>query len=191
MDHRWPPDREGTGSVRMDDEELMMQAAAGDLDAFEEVVRRHQQDALNVAYRFLADQTLAEDVVQDAFLKVLASARRYRPTARFRTYLYTIVWHLCVDVHRRKRSQPIESLPVRQDPAPGPAQAAQDAERAALVRQAVQELSPRQRMALVLKHFENLSYAEIGHALECSPTAVDALLVRAKRRLKQRLKHLL
>jgi RNA polymerase sigma-70 factor (ECF subfamily) len=80
---------------------------------------------------------------------------------------------------------------VREDPAAGPVRSAEEAERAALVREAVQELPPRQRMALVLKHFEGMSYEEIGHALECSPTAVDALLVRAKRRLQEKLKGLL
>ena len=175
----------------VEDEQLMMRAAKGDMDAFEELVERHQQTALNVAYRFLGDRDLAQDAAQDAFLKVLAAASRYRPSARFRTYLYGVIWHLCVDVYRKRRDRPLEGAPVREDPAAGPVRSAEEAERAALVREAVQELPPRQRMALVLKHFEGMSYEEIGHALECSPTAVDALLVRAKRRLQEKLKGLL
>ena len=81
------------------DEDLMLQVAGGDMDAFEVLVRRHQQSSLNVAYRFLTNRTHAEDVVQDAFLKVLAAAPRYRPTAKFRTYLFSVIWHLCVDRH--------------------------------------------------------------------------------------------
>jgi RNA polymerase sigma-70 factor (ECF subfamily) len=174
-----------------DDEQLMMQAGEGDMDAFEELVIRHQQSALNVAYRFLGERALAEDAVQEAFLKLLASAGRYRPTARFRTFLYSVLWHVCVDFHRKKHPGPLDTAPAPEDPAPGPAQAALDGERADLVRQAVQELPARQRMALVLKHFDGMSYEEIAQMLECSPTAVDALLVRARRRLQERLKGLL
>ena len=171
-----------------EDGQLMLRAAAGDMDAFEALVERHQQVALNVAFRFLGDRTLAEDAVQEAFLRLLASASRYQPTAAFRTYLYTVVWHICVDVYRKRRPESLEALPAQEDPGPGPVQAAVESERAELVREAVQELPPRQRMALVLKHFEGMSYDEIGAALDCSPTAVDALLIRAKRRLAEKLK---
>jgi len=174
-----------------EDEELMMRAGKGDMDAFDELVSRNQRTALSVAYRFLGRQSLAEDAVQEAFLKVLAGASRYRPTARFSTYLYGVIWHICVDFYRKKRTESLDDVPARQDPGPDPAQAALAGERADLVRQAVQELPPRQRMALVLKHFENLSYEEIGRTLECSPTAVDALLVRAKRKLQERLRDVL
>ena len=129
--------------------------------------------------------------MQEAFLKVLAGAKRYRPSARFSTYLYGVIWHICVDYYRKKRTESLEDFSVYQDPAPDPAQTALENERAALVRQAVQGLPARQRMALVLKHFEDLSYEEIGRALECSPTAVDALLVRAKRKLQERLRDIL
>lgn len=173
------------------DEQLMMRAAEGDMDAFEELVQRHQRVSLNVAYRFLADAAQAEDIVQEAFLRVLAAASRYRPAAGFRTYLYNVIWHLCVDHYRKRRPQSLDLLPAREDPSAGPAELAAAQERAALVREAVGALPPRQRMALVLKHFEGLSYQEIGRALDCSPTAVDALLVRAKRKLKDRLRELL
>ena len=169
------------------DEELMAQAAEGNMDAFEEVVRRNQQTALNVAYRFLGDSALAEDVAQDAFLKVLAGASRYQPTARFSTYLYNVVWHLCIDIYRRKRPESLEFVPDREHDAPGPAQAALAGEQQALVRAAVQSLPPRQRMAIVLEHFEGLSYEEIARVIDCSPTAVDALLIRAKHGLKEML----
>ena len=173
------------------DEDLMLQVAGGDMDAFEELVRRHQQSSLNVAYRFLSDRTRAEDVVQDAFLKVLAAGPRYRPTAKFRTYLFNVIWHLCVDQYRRKRPDRLESEGLVVDAGPGPDGRVADAEQAARVREAVDALPPRQRMALVLKHFEGMSYEDIGRALDCSPRAVDALLVRAKRKLKEKLTGLL
>ncbi len=174
-----------------DDEQLMLRAGKGDMDAFEELVSRHQQVALSVAYRFLGERALAEDAAQEAFLRILAAAGRYRPSARFTTYLYSVIYHICVDISRRKHPVSLDALGARQGSAADPAQVAADGERDALVRQAIQELPSRQRMALVLKHFEHLSYEEIARALECSPTAVDALLVRAKRRLQERLKDLL
>ena len=173
------------------DEQLMAQVAAGDTDAFEEIVRRHQNHALNVAYHFLGNRDQAADVAQEAFLRVLAAAARYRPLATFRTYLHRIVWHLCVDVQRKKRPRTLESLPPAEDPTGGPEQAAIARERSALVRRAVRQLPARQRMALVLKHYENLSYQEIGRTLGCSSRAVDALLIRAKRKLKELLEGLI
>ena len=173
------------------DEELMTQAGEGDMDAFEELVLRHQRTALSVAYRFLGDSDLAEDVAQEAFLKILAAAGRYRPTARFGTYLYNVVWHLCVDLYRKKRAEPLEAPSRHAHDGPGPVQSALADERAALVRRAVQELPPRQRMALVLKHFEKQSYEQIARALQCSSRAVDSLLIRAKRKLEEQLRDLI
>ncbi len=169
------------------DEQLMLSAAEGDMDAFEDLVRRHQQSAVSVACRFLGDRALAEDVAQEAFLKILAGAGRYRPSARFRTYLYNVIWHLCVDAHRRRRPLRLESLPPRPSDSDGPADAALRDERSARVQAAIQGLPPRQRMALVLKHYEDMSYDEIGRTLRCSARAVDALLTRAKRKLREEL----
>jgi RNA polymerase sigma-70 factor (ECF subfamily) len=173
------------------DEELMSRVAGGDMDAFEDLVRRHQQSALNVAYRFVGDASRAEDIVQDAFLRLLAAAERYRPTAAFRTYLYNIIWHLCVDFYRKSRPVRLRPADARPDRSPGPAETALRRERADLVRRAVDALPPRQRMAVVLQHFEGMSYDEIAEALECSSSAVDALLVRARRKLKDALADML
>ncbi len=173
------------------DEDLMLQAAEGDMDAFEQLVRRHQQAALNIARRFLGRSSLAEDVAQEAFLKILAGARRYRPTARFRTYLYNVIWHLCVDSYRRKKPLALDALAPTPDAADRPDEAALRDERAEQVRRAVDELPPRQRMALVLKHFEDMSYEEIAEVMDCSASAVDALLSRARAALRQTLGGLL
>jgi RNA polymerase sigma-70 factor (ECF subfamily) len=173
------------------DEELMMQAAEGDMDAFEQLVQRHQRSALSTARRFLGRSALAEDVAQEAFLKILAGASRYRPTARFRTYLYNVIWHLCVDSFRRKRPLALDTLALPQEAGDAPDEAALRGERGELVRRAVDELPARQRMALVLKHFEGMSYDEIAEVMECSAGAVDSLLSRARTSLRDSLKDLL
>ena len=173
------------------DEELMMRAAEGDMDAFEQLVQRHQRAALNIAHRFLGRSSLAEDVAQEAFLKILAGASRYRPTARFRTYLFNVVWHLCVDAFRRKTPLALDALPPTADAADGPDEAALRGERSDIVRRAVDGLPLRQRMALVLKHFEGMSYEEISEVMDCSPGAVDSLLSRARSALRETLRDVL
>ncbi|MFO7956434.1 MAG: sigma-70 family RNA polymerase sigma factor [Candidatus Brocadiia bacterium] len=173
------------------DQELMQRAGDGDMDAFEELVRRHQQSAVSIAYHFLGDATQAEDVAQEAFLKILDAADRYEPTAAFRTYLHNVIWHLCVDIYRKKAPRTLDGLPAREDDRRGPEQVALADERSAAVEEAVRQLPSRQRMAVLLQHFEGMSYEEIAEALDCSASAVDSLLVRARRNLRDRLKGLL
>lgn len=172
------------------DEQLMAAVARGDMDAFEDLVRRHQQTALNVAYRFLGNQGDAEDAAQEAFLRILDRAAAYRPTAKFRTYLCSIVTRLCIDTYRKKRPRPAEDLGLAEDRQDTPSEALAREESARLVRKAVDALPPRQRAALVLKHFEQMSYVEIAGALGCSERAVESLLVRAKQKLKKSLRKL-
>src|SRR6516164_3585667 len=93
------------------DEELMTAASAGDLRAFEQLVQRHQSSAWQAAYRFLGDATEAEDIAQEAFLKIFDAAPRYQPTAAFRTYLYRVVTRLCLDFAQKKRPLYTQFLP--------------------------------------------------------------------------------
>jgi RNA polymerase sigma-70 factor (ECF subfamily) len=172
------------------DEQLMMRAARGEMDAFEELVRRHQDTAVGVAYRYLGNRTLAEDIAQEAFLKILDAAERYKPTAKFTTYLYGVVWRLCVDTYRKKTSLNWDTRTPRAGDSAAPDERMQREETADRVRQALAQLPPRQRMALVLQHYEGMSYEEIGQALECSPSAVGALLTRARDTLRTRLENL-
>jgi len=173
------------------DEELMSAVAGGDIDAFDELVRRHQQAALDIAYRFLGDRDEAEDLAQEAFLKILDRAGSYRPSASFRTYLYRVLVNACLDYRRKKRPVPVESLPPVADGGDDPAAALERRQKSELVRRAIDVLPARQRMALILQHYEGLSYEEIAASLRCSRSAVESLLVRAKRTLRDMLKGLL
>ena len=166
------------------DEQLMSAAAAGDMDAFEQLVRRHQQGAINVAFRLLGNADRAEDTAQEAFLRVLESAPRYRPTASFRTYLYRILTRLCIDQYRRRQPTTHGALDTFSNGDETALETLLRRERAGRVRQAIERLPVRQRVALVLQHYEGLSYEEIAAVMKCSTSSVDALLVRAKRKLK-------
>ena len=165
----------------------MLAAASGDLDAFGELVRRHQRSAWNVAWRMLQDPNEAEDVAQDAFLKILNAAPRYRPTASFRTYLYRVVSRLCLDRLRKKHPIYTDRLPPSVSGDPGPPEQIGRQEAAADVRRAVDALPPRQRMALVLRHFEELSYKGIAEAMDTSVKSVERLLSRGRNELAEAL----
>jgi len=169
------------------DEELMLAVGKGDLGAFEEIVFRHQRFVWGIAYRFLCDRAEAEDIAQKAFLKLLEAAPRYRPTADFRTYLYQIVSRLCIDYARKKRPILSEGIAVRADSSFNPAANLIVKERAAEIRRAMDGLPPRQRMAVILKYYEGLSYAGIASAMGITVKAVERLLDRARTALRSRL----
>ena len=173
------------------DEDLMLAAGQDDLDAFEQIVLRHQAEAWRVAYRFTGDAAEAEDLAQDAFLKILDAAPRYRPTATFRTYFYRVLTRLCIDHQRKKRPVLASPFPNMPDTTSSPSAQADRAERDVLIQAALNSLPADYRMAVVLRYFEGLSGAEMAEAMGRSVKAVERLLSRAKSSLEPQLRHLL
>ena len=169
----------------LDSAELLMLAVGkGDLQAFEEIIRRHQAWAWKIAYRFLGHREEAEDVVQDAFLRLLDASGRYRPTASFKTYFYRIITRLCLDRAKKKQPLSVETIPDSPDPRPGVVEEMMLRETAVAVHAALDALSPTQRMAIVLRYYEGLNYEGIASALQTTPKAVERLLARARERLR-------
>ncbi|MFA4945048.1 MAG: sigma-70 family RNA polymerase sigma factor [Lentisphaeria bacterium] len=168
-------------------EELMLGVRDGDLFAFEQLVLRHQAEAWRVAYRFTGDAAEAEDLAQQAFLKVLDAAPRYTATAAFRTYLYQVVTRRCLDHRRKKRPVLMEVLPECATDAPTPGEEADAVERDQCIQSALAALPADYRMAVVLRYFEGLSAAEMAVAMGRSVKAVERLLARARDALAPRL----
>jgi len=168
-------------------EQLMQAVAAGDLGAFEEIVLRHQKQAWGVAYRFLGDPHAAEDVAQEAFLRILDAAPEYRPTAAFRTYLVRVVTRLCLDYAEKKRPVLADEPPDTVAYGPSPADQVEMVEREAAIQDALKTLPPNQRMAVVLRYFEGLGGAEIAGMMNISAKAVERLLARARESLESKL----
>ena len=169
------------------DEALMARVAGGDEQAFRALARRHLPRAVALARRILGNGADAEDVAQEAMLRVWTNAPRWQPLALFRTWLTRIVVNLCLD---RKRKVPFAALEAAGDivdPAPDAAaqQEAGDAER--LVDQAIAALPDRQRAAIVLTYREGLSNAQTAEVLDTTVKAVETLLVRAKQNLRDAL----
>lgn len=166
-------------------DELLVQATGrGDLLAFAEIVRRHQAWAWRIACRFLGDENEAADMVQEAFLRLLDAAGRYRPDARFRTYFHQIITRLCLDRAKKKQPLYLETIPDAPDPRPGPVDGLIRQETSAAVRLALDALPPNQRMAIVLRYYEDLNYEEIASALETTIRGVERLLARGRERLR-------
>lgn len=168
----------------------MVAVGEGDLDALGEIVLRHQEFVWGIAYRFLGDPAAAEDLVQETFLRVLRAASRYKPSAGFRTYLYQIVSRLCIDSARKKRPIFTDRPPEVVDDSPGLAASLVSKERETEIRKALDDLPPRQRMAIILRYYEELSYADIARTLGITVKAVERLLGRARATLQSTLSHI-
>ena len=177
----------------------MARVAKGDEDAFEILVNRHQTSVLNLIYRFIGDRTQAKDLAQEVFIRVWQSAKSYEPNAKFTTWIYRITANLCFNElksSRRKKwlqffrfgedqENTIEEVIV--DPSPSPEDLLLSREQSRRISGALQSLPENQRMALILKRYDDLSYQEIAQILGCSVSAVESLLVRAKRNLQEKL----
>lgn len=166
------------------DHDLMARVAQGDERAFHLLVRRHAADALRLARRILGSEALAEEIVQDALLRVWRNAPRWRPEAAFRTWLYRVVINLSLNARRRPADLPLGVAGDPADPAPDAVAALETRERDRKLAAAIDALPPRQRAAIVLTYQEGLGNAEVAAVLDTSVSATETLLVRAKRALR-------
>ena len=132
----------------------------------------------------------AEDVAQETFLRILEAACRYRAKATFRTYFYRVLTRLCIDRTRKKRITGIDGIPEVEDPSFGPAESLIEREHKAQIREAIDTLPQKQKTAIILKHYEDLSYLEIAQILGVTPKSVERLISRARASLQTRLSHL-
>src|SRR5690348_6266517 len=169
------------------DEALMLRVARGDERAFQLLSRRHTPVMLGLARRILGNAAEAEDVVQEAFIRVWTYAPRWRPLALFRTWLTRIVVNLCLDRKRRAPWVELEAAGDLIDPAPGAGEKAESDERERIVDAAIDKLPLRQRSAIVLTYTEGMSNAEVAEILDTSVSAVETLLVRGKQNLRRAL----
>ena len=203
--------QEGDGSFNAaltnDEQDIiwMMRVRTGDRHAFAELVEYHQQRVVGTVARMLgADAADAEDIGQQVFLRVWKSAARYEPTAKFTTWLYTITRNLVFNELRRRKHRPVSSLDaeptdgtfsgggdcaarLEDTQAPAPDATLLHAELQGAINAAIAQLPETQRMAVVLRRYEELSYEEIAGVLGLSVPAVKSLLFRARVVLRERL----
>jgi RNA polymerase sigma-70 factor (ECF subfamily) len=171
------------------DGELVARIARGDQGAARELIDRHLPKMLSLARRLLGNQTDAEDVTQDVFLKVWINAPSWRPGgAKFETWMHRVAMNLCYDRLRKRRPVALDEIEEPVDEGPAPGTALTEADISDAVDQALSRLPERQRAAVVLCHYQGLTNIEAAKALEVSVEALESLLARGRRTLRTALK---
>ena len=179
-----------------EDVRLMRLVARGDTAAFEELIERHQTLVLGTVARMLGSNSEVEDVAQQVFLRVWKSAGRYVPRAKFTTWLLKITRNLVFNELRRAKRRghvaiqtdpTAEEMPLKDETGQSPDASLLESELQQAIEEAIVELPESQRMALVLRRYEELSYEQIAEILNLSVPAVKSVLFRARTELRARL----
>jgi len=188
------------------DDELMQKIKKGDMHAFGILAGKWKCRLFNFAYKVVGDYELAEDVCQEVLLRVYQKAEQYRPREQFKTWLYRIAINCSVDElrkwkrrrvlplgifhqHRDEEERILEGALI--DPAPQPDEEVQLNEITKCVQDALRRLPDKQRVVIVLRHYEGLKFQEIASALGCPSSTVKSQMSRGLKRLQTMLKHLL
>lgn len=179
----------------------MLRVKDGDEAAFQQLVTSYQHRLIAIFTHLVGDRSAAEDLAQEVFLRIFRARHGYEPTAKFSTYVFRIAHNLASNDRRAKGRRKEVALvgaasglqPTRdaegvpEKSALMPTRQVDRAELQSRVREALETLNERQRMALLLHKFEDLSYADIGESMEMSPAAVKSLLSRARESLRAKL----
>jgi RNA polymerase sigma-70 factor, ECF subfamily len=175
------------------DEKLMRRTSGGDLAAFGELFDRHQPSVYAFLVRFLGDATLAEDVVQEVFLRVWRYRHSFDPSQRFTPWVYGIARRTALTEAGRAYRDELSLDQLAADHEETAAEGAGSGFRDGFVRElalreqvrrALQELPADQRSCLILREYEQRSYQEIGAILECSPENARVMAFRGRRALR-------
>jgi RNA polymerase sigma-70 factor (ECF subfamily) len=198
-----PPDSDEEAEKRERNERdvsLMLKVKEGDMQAFELLVELHQGAVIGTVAKMLGGAAEAEDIAQQVFIRVWKSAGRYEPQAKFTTWLFTITRNLVFNETRRRKRKPTVSVEEREEVShrqvedghsSSPAEDVLHAELEKAVDDAIQSLPEKQRLAVVLRRYEEMPYEEIGSVLGMSIPAVKSLLFRARTQLKETLQRYL
>ena len=183
--------------MELTDQALVAKARAGDTDAFGVLVAHHGRSLFRLAYRMTGNEQDAEDVVQESFLRAYRQLSKFDERATFGTWLYRIASNCSLDLvrSRKRRSEhlapvddemedPMQSLPSGD---PTPERVALSSELRGRVAEAMNELSPTERTAFVLRHFEGMRIEEVSRVLECQPGAAKHSVFRAVQKLRRAL----
>jgi RNA polymerase sigma-70 factor (ECF subfamily) len=180
------------------DEELMLRVKVGDREAFNSLMGRYEKPVMNMVYRYLQDYDVAQDLMQETFLRVYKARERYEVRSKFSTWLFQITVNLCLN-ERRSRSyrshDSLEAMAERESPRQvkdsrirNPNVDSNRRELAERVQAAVRALPEQERAMVILSKWEEKSYEEIAEIMNCSVDAVKSRLYRAKKMLRESLK---
>jgi RNA polymerase sigma-70 factor, ECF subfamily len=183
------------------DSDVMLRVKTGDESAFSYLVQKYRRPMVSFMYRMCQNPSSAEELAQEVFLRVYRSRESYEPTAKFSTWLYRIATNLAVNYARDTRHERPENTvrldepdqetgttPDLADDAATVEEQMLRAERVAMIRQVVQALPERQRMAVVMHKYQQMDYRQIADVLKLSESATKSLLFRAYETLREQLK---
>jgi RNA polymerase sigma-70 factor, ECF subfamily len=194
---RHSPQNAGRSESDAEDVRLMQLVGRGDTAAFEELIGRHQSLVAGTVARMLGSNSDVEDIAQQVFIRVWKSAGRYVARAKFTTWLLKITRNLVFnELRRSKRHAQVpmqnepgaEERPLEDETAQAPDASLLEAELQQAIEGAITQLPESQRMALILRRYEEMSYEEIGEILALSVPAVKSVLFRARTELRERLR---
>ncbi|HTQ58536.1 MAG TPA: RNA polymerase sigma factor [Bryobacteraceae bacterium] len=191
----------GVAAVTLDyDAELMLRVKEGDGASFGVLLQKHRTPVIHFIYRLVQDPAVAEELAQEAFLRVYRSRESYEPTAKFTTWLFRIATHLALnwlrdEKHERaqeRMDEATDDFPARQisDRRPSIEQQLIAGDKVAEIRRAIAALPGNQRAAVLMHKYEEMEYVQIAKTLGCSESAVKSLLFRAYETLRARLAHM-
>lgn len=185
-------------SEEPDDVSLMLRVKAGDMEAFETLVERHQHSVVGTVTKMLAGAADSEDIAQQVFVRVWKSASRYEPRAKFTTWLMTITRNLVFNESRRRQRARLVPMENESDEAThrqfvdesaeAPSDELLGQELQGMIEAAIASLPENQRLAIVLRRYEEMPYEEIGKVLKLSVPSVKSVLFRARAELKEKLR---
>jgi len=186
-----------TKIISDDDILLMSRFQKGDIKAFEELIHKYEDKILNTVYRYVGERNTAEDLAQETFIRVFKARHSFKPTNTFSAWLFSIAVNLCLNYIRDSKKRRTISLFSGEDDSPisikdENAKTASDnfkrLELKIAVRDALNSLPEKQKMAVILNRYDEYSYEEIAKIMNLSLTAVKSLLFRARESLKEKLK---
>jgi RNA polymerase sigma-70 factor (ECF subfamily) len=188
--------RQNHAQMNEPEAKIMIEVAGGNLAAFRTIVEFHHKPLISFIARFTGDRDSAEDIAQEVFLRVFKAAKGYKPQAKFKTWLFTIATNLCLNEIRDIKSSPKfvdlsdwheHEYPIISPDAFSPQKAAENAELNTAVRKAISNLPENQRIAILLRQYNEFSYGEISKIMGVSTSAVESLIQRARQSLKKSL----
>ncbi len=185
------------------DIQLMLRFREGDEQAFRTLYVRYRKKIINFCYRFFPYSEVAEELAQEVFIRVYKSGPRYRPDARFSTWIFKIATNICLNEQRKSRyncktlalDEEIETASgtvfkeLESDVNDQPFESVVSSEKERVVQQALGKLKPKQKAAMILLIYEGFSYQEISLQLKCSVGSVKSLVHRGREHLKRLLKN--
>ena len=189
---------EDSGYLHDPDVQLMLCAKKGDQEAFSKLVDAYQHRLTNIFFHMTQNQEAAEDLSQDVFMRIYRARHGYQPNAKFSTWIFRIANNLAINAHRKKSRRKEIALPAGESTSMNSPASAQLADKSSLiptrqldkqelqivVQKAMDQLSDRQRLTVLLHKFEGMSYAEIAETMDLTVSAVKSLLSRARESLR-------